>query len=242
MKTITKEFYSFSELSDDTRKYLIKANAKINVLKPYWYDWVSDSLKKRMVEKGFDEPDIHFKGFDKPRDGACFDAAPKLSFFLEKVGATQLAIDKIRKADIFLSIVRTGDWHKSKDASTRVMRLEVDSNNIVYRQNSEVIRKALKASERARKSMCNSIYKDIIEEYNFLTHSEAVENAIVKADDMFTADGHEIMEEVVKPEEDIIQPVFAESKLDRVFDFYRITILICKKSLGWMKINFTTSF
>jgi len=73
MRTITKEVYTFNELSKEAQKHAIRKEQESEGYLSYeWWDGVYDCFTEDMKAHGIDVDKIYFSGFWSQGDGACF--------------------------------------------------------------------------------------------------------------------------------------------------------------------------
>jgi hypothetical protein len=72
MKTITKTFLNFEELTNEQQQTAIERNRAYNVDIEDWWDGVYEDATRIAEILGIDIEDIYFSGFWSQGDGACF--------------------------------------------------------------------------------------------------------------------------------------------------------------------------
>lgn len=71
IETITRELFTFDELSAEAQAKAIENNYDFNVGDSWWYEYPIEDAKMIARLLGFDVENIYFSGFSSQGDGAC---------------------------------------------------------------------------------------------------------------------------------------------------------------------------
>jgi len=80
MKKERKEF-QFKDLSEAAQKRAVRDASAINLVED-WYKEITDAWNTRLQKEGFSDIHLHFTGFNRKGDGACFEGKLNLLLFL----------------------------------------------------------------------------------------------------------------------------------------------------------------
>lgn len=173
-KQVLKTVYEL----DEVKEKAIDKNRYINVDDfSDWYNFVFHDWKEKLEKIGFCNPEIYFSGFCSQGDGACFDNDAyhlDLDLLLKNVDLTDEEREKIYslKSDFDLTIERSqNDGHYCHE-NTRYINIDcfcIDNEN-----DKILLSKFEGLLEELRESLCIQIYKDLENEYNYLTSDDAV--------------------------------------------------------------------
>jgi len=185
-------------MTDDTQTFtpkrlsLIKKYRDINVF-DYWWDWTYDDFKARMADLHIEVDDIRFSGFWSQGDGASFTGYIKNNkAFFAAHGLTETYpwITKLMGmgGDYTLSIERTSHHYVHENTvGVDLSYTSLFSHHIEQRDDlrsviaerwdqhldEEYASLAGVVAEIIR-GYCHELYKQLEEEYNYLTSDEAV--------------------------------------------------------------------
>lgn len=179
--------YGFSELVEDVQKNVVAHFRDINI--DYeWWDCLYDDWNTKLEAYGFSAPKIYFSGFYSQGDGACFDAGIGLDQAFSKY-QEEHPVKHERAVRAFLyecsaRIVTTN--HRYYHWNTRY--IEYDSSCGGKHLNA-ILDSLIDWLEEKRKEFCRAIYRELEQEYDYLTSDEAVKESIEANDYEFTAIG-----------------------------------------------------
>lgn len=125
MRTITKDIYNFSELSEEAKKKVLEDNRDWHVDSPYWYTCVTEAWKDKLLELGYTDVDIQFNGFYSQGDGACFTGLIDILKWIEahelqKEFDLLYSSDKYGTYDWYGAITHEGRYYYSKSTDVNV--------------------------------------------------------------------------------------------------------------------------
>lgn len=188
MQTITKNYkvYEFEELSEEAQEKVLADNNQINI--DYWEWWhnVYDIWEEKLEEMGYTNPKINFSGFWSQGDGASFECNIDLERWLKarKLTNKHRAIYRALKRDaIAYKIVQSG--HYSHEMTMGIELYFSEENEEVYMK-AEKVRELILDDARTQARL---IYKELEEEYNFLTSKEVLTDTIRSNEWKFLEDG-----------------------------------------------------
>lgn len=187
MRTKEITVYGFSELADDIQENVLNHFRDINT-DYQWYDCLFDDWREKLEAYGFTAPEIHFSGFYSQGDGACFDAGIDLDRAFDRY-LEEFPLKHVEGFRAFLyecgaRIITTN--HRYSHWNTR--SIEYDSGHSGKRLNSRLDH-FIDWLEAKRKEFSQAIYRDLENEYDYLTSDEAVRDSIEANDYEFTATG-----------------------------------------------------
>lgn len=191
MRTEQIKIYKFDELSDKSKETAIANNHYINLIDG-WYEYEMDNFHNDVLEKyGVDIPleNFRFTGFCSQGDGASFtvDFTPKeIDVLLSKLNFTYSSpsIRSICENNLDGCIERIDYQYYHK------YTVQVNIDNII-RWNDKEIPAALVSKidydiERIQKiitvwknDLCDLLYKNLEDEYDYLASDEAIREALI---------------------------------------------------------------
>ena len=220
-KQVTKTVYTFAELlersderaSQRARDWLIEG-----VNDHDWWDNTRTTWRLALLQIGFLEIDISFRGFGSQGDGASFtaqvDVATLLNFLTTEIEPTEVISFDGQREDFRgwliheIGRVRDPDLAPlkahAKDLLARVTRDQYGGNyvhantcsfsvaedgNVELSCPSELVDRFERAGEALRSKLSNAIYRDLEEDYNYQTSDEALAESAEANDWYFTAEG-----------------------------------------------------
>lgn len=185
MRTITKDVFLFSELSDKAKEKAIEQYCDVNVYHEWWR-FVYDDAKHIGKLMGLSDMDICFRCFSSQGDGASFTAS-----FKHKAGMTKAIKEYAPKDKELLAIAKM----ISKAHKTAFYKVKGNISNkgfyqhsgtmyigdiyheeLDYNYNFETIESDLLEAFQA---FADWIYKQLEQEYYFLTSPETVSDTII---------------------------------------------------------------
>jgi len=197
------KLYKFDELDPDIQEQVIDKHRDWNVDDSWWYESTIDYHTDELQKMGFNKVDIYFSGFSSQGDGAVFECKSiDFDTILEK-------FIKENFRDIYdwymdgliefgFSIHRGSSYYSHE----RTARFEVDYVEFVY--DGELTQKEyddMKAPyqkridefeswmEEWRYDYCHKIYKELENDYEYMTSDEAIKESLIDNEYEFLADG-----------------------------------------------------
>lgn len=198
MRTITKDVYTFSELSDKAKEKAISEYRDINVTHEWW-SFVYDDAKHIGKLMGLSDMDISFNGFCSQGDGASFTAS-----FKHKAGMTKAVKAYASKDNDLLAIAKmiskahkTAFYKVGGNISTsgrychsNTMFIgDIYHSELDYDYSFETIEADLLEAFRY---FADWIYKKLGEAYDYLTSDEVITQTIVANEYEFDIDGNKV--------------------------------------------------
>jgi hypothetical protein len=185
-KTIKVKLYTFDELSD--KEKVLNEYRDINVDYDGWYNFVIENWQEKLEKLGYEDVKIYFSGFYSQGDGACFTAKVNIPKWIKAHKASKRfkkLLNEYNKG-IYAFITIKHNYRYYFSTSTTVdYEGGMDLSDKAYEQLEEIARWI----EDEREKLGNTIYKDLEEEYKYLTSDEAVRETIIANDYMFMEDG-----------------------------------------------------
>ena len=205
MRTVSKtiDIYSIEDVknNEELQELVIDKNRDINVDNDYWFNGTLENWKERLRDYGFVYPDIRFSGFWVQGDGASFTSeAVYLDLYLKAFGdelypdrQINLFLDLIRNYDVVAFSVKRRDYHYVHEYTTTVCY-----DDYLYQFNrcprlqrflSNFIEDLRTHMQDKIEELNRKIYKDLFEEYEYLTSDEAIIETLEANEYEFTEDG-----------------------------------------------------
>jgi hypothetical protein len=174
VKQVLKTVYEL----DEVKEKAIEENRYINVDDfSDWYNFVFYDWKEKLEKIGFCNPEIYFSGFCSQGDGACFDNDSyhfDLDLLLKNVDLTEEEREKIYSLkDDFDLFIKTSD-SRGHYCHENTRYIEIDDFYIEDEEEKFLLNKFENLLEDLRFDLCKQIYKDLENEYNYLTSDDAV--------------------------------------------------------------------
>lgn len=127
-----KNLYEFTALSEEIQKKVIAKSRDIN-LTTDWFKEVSDAWNKRLMEEGYQNLMLHFTGFYRKNDGACFEGDLNGRAFMQlhnikkmiRAGIDIMFIRRVLKGDAEFRARLTLSQTKSQVWNQKRMRVAV---------------------------------------------------------------------------------------------------------------------
>ena len=187
-KQILKTVYELDEVKDKA----IEKNRFINVEFDDWHDILILEWKEKLEKAGFENPKIYFSGFCSQSDGACFDCnsldVSRLLKNLDFTDAQKARILEIQD-DFSVSIEKNGYSNHYSHEKTRYICS--DSFHIEDVKDEKMLEVFFWEIEKIRLDFCYKIYRDLNEEYDYLTSDSAVYDTL-KANEYYFEESGEI--------------------------------------------------
>jgi len=181
MRTIRTKVYKFDELTPAAQNKAIEKLYDINV-DHSWWEYGLENMVNMLSENGFENAKIQFSGFSSQGDGASFDADINVSHF-----CNDRRIVKIAEEYCHFHIAKSSFANHYSHERTRYVEynsLEAKSVRI-----NEALQQLSETIEQRRLSLSKQIYKDLEQEYEYLTSKEAVIETIQANEYEFYQDG-----------------------------------------------------
>lgn len=171
--------YTFDELSDEAKRTVLEKHYDINVNYDGWHNSIIDDWQEQLENNGLADVDIQYSGFWAQGDGASFTATIKdLPKFLKlhKLGNKyRLLANNADTVDASLERINNHYSHE------RTVRSDV---NTYYAENHLSHKQAIKLEAQAnefeewldewQEKTAKTIYKQLQEDYDYLTSEEAI--------------------------------------------------------------------
>jgi hypothetical protein len=203
MRILNVKAFEYKELSEEAKEKVLEEQRYINVRFNDWCETILDSWKCILEEFGFCAPRIYFSGFYCQGDGACFDCE---------------SIDAGKIFDVIHSEIGTfgkdlrEQFDRDKDAIYEYMencmafKIEAISSRYCHEKSRKIEWTLYRAPreieeiekfvdeigewlEEKRRAFCLEIYKQLEEEYEYLTSDKAIEETLDCNEFEFLEDG-----------------------------------------------------
>jgi len=191
MQTITKEYkvYTIDELSDDARKKAFD-NHRDWLTNSWnvdgWAEYILEERKESLTKLGYKDVKILFSGFSSQGDGACFTARVDIS---EWIKAHKLA-NKYRA--LWLDCgehFSINICHNSRYCYSTSTEIEEGYWSGASQKAENQMSEFVALIEKEREVIGNEIYKQLQDEYYYLTDDKTLEENFQENGYTFTAEG-----------------------------------------------------
>lgn len=185
----TVNVYTFNELSKEAQQKALEDHRNINVEYWEWYHSVQDQMNELFDEYGFEDVEMIFNGFYSQGDGASFTAKRiDIDKFLTKTNAKDKYPYPENALPYFLvKRIDTMYYHEN------TCRVDWDWDNArdeeLSEEEREQIEKLASFMEEVRYDLSKKLYKDLQEEYEYLTGDDAVSDVLVTNEYEFLSNG-----------------------------------------------------
>jgi hypothetical protein len=178
MRFIEVKVYEFEELGTEAQKRAVSdMQSSESYLDHPWYAHIIEQWEEKLIKMGFDKPDIRWDGFHSQGDGASFTAEIDIPKFI--------AFHKCKTK--FKPLVKMYDEGKFNLLVKRIGHLHVHVHTCRVWEGiwggdytHPLIPELIKVIEAKRAELCDDIYKDLGDEYEYLTSFKSVsENLII---------------------------------------------------------------
>lgn len=146
-----------------------------------------EALAKELEAQGFSSPEISYSSFGSQGDGASFTCKDIdiLKFLKEKKLVTKYKECKkdIEEGEISASIYRNIHHYSHENSCS------ISMNDYNARASEKILLELENELEKAMLELCKKIYKDLENEFYYLTSDEAVKETLLCNDYDFTIDG-----------------------------------------------------
>lgn len=190
MKIEKREYktFTFQELKKEAREKALEELGQINVDYDGWSDWIIKDWTRRLDKLGYRNSEIYFSGFYSQGDGACFVAKVDILAWIKqhKAKARFSKLYKELENGAWAEISIIHNYHYYFATSTSVeYNGESELSDKAYSQLEEIS----KSIEDEREKLGNKIYKELKENYEYLTSEEAIIETIEANEYRFFEDG-----------------------------------------------------
>lgn len=196
MCTQTKEYtiYNYQDLlqNEELKQKVLEKHRYINVDNEDWYNFIIDKWKFKLEELGFTNPEIFYTGFCSQGDGASFTsdidielAAQKSELFTDK--EINLLYTLWNYGLIEAGIRRT--THHYYHENTTTLKYYDGQLQASWTHIQKVIDILWDYSEKTRYDLSKEIYRDLENEYDYLTSESVILETIQINDYEFYEDG-----------------------------------------------------
>lgn len=179
--------FTYHELTEGAQQKVLEKLYDVNVGFGDWWDFVYEEWIEKLDKMGFYNVKIYFSGFSSQGDGASFEANVDIEKWLtvNKKKSQFPHVWKIEKENgIACSITKSGHYEHE-------YTMGIDTSDSYYmdeKTGSEMDELEKLILEDAR-GQARAIYKDLEQEYTWLTSKEAIVDTIEANDWIFLEDG-----------------------------------------------------
>ena len=182
MKTITINTYTFPELSEKAKDKARQCYHNAYMSGGFWHECTIEDAKEVGKVLGFDIEDIYFSGFSSQGDGASWAGGYEYAKGAPDKVASYTGNDAelIRIAHGLQDIQRRNFYQLTASISTsgryshsHTMRADVEDRTDPYRDVSDAEKDLLELF----RDFADWIYKNLREEYDFMTSDPVIEEA-----------------------------------------------------------------
>ena len=191
-KQVLKTIYELEEVKEKA----IEKNRFINVDFDDWCEPTIDSWTEKLKDIGFEGVKIYFRVFYSQGDGACFDCNEidnqKLFDYLLSVGKiSEKEFDNLKDVfDWFKFAIETNSFATYySHEKTRFISLEILDYNYIDEKQEKLLNEIEKTIEEIRLEFCDRIYKDLENEYYYLTSDDSVYETLKTNEFYFESNG-----------------------------------------------------
>lgn len=200
------EIYTFEELSESAKEKAIEDNRDINIFHD-WFEFILDMWKEKLHEIGFESADIRFGSFYSQGGGASFESDVNIekifSSLVYHTGKDFKNTD-LNYFEKFLNLqdngmIDTTFWSKRISSYySHENTCTVDCELDLYLENYscigenwfyDTLDKIAEDIESYRHELCQIIFQDLQDEYEYLTGDEAIKEALISNEYEFLKDG-----------------------------------------------------
>lgn len=188
MKNVLKTVYEL----DEVKEKAIEKNRYINVDFDEWHDFCIEEWKENLEKAGFSDSKICYSGFYSQGDGACFDCACfDISRLMENLEFTDEEKARILEIQDEFSISIEKNGHANYYSHEKTRFLNIDCFYIENESDENLLFKLEEQLEQLRLDFCYKIYKDLNDEFDYLTSDSAVYDTL-QANEYFFEENGEI--------------------------------------------------
>lgn len=182
MRQVTINLYKFDELNEETKKKVLENFRYLNT-EWDWYESVYEGFEEIASEYGIEVEDMRFSGFYSQGDGASFEGEiVDFKKFAEKTGLKRLVrLSDSIEYNLNMLVKRvTYHYYHSKTVEADIR------DGGYYPRLSNLIEEKL---EKVKEELCEKLYRNLEEEYDYLTSDEVVADTIRANEYEFTEGG-----------------------------------------------------
>ena len=201
MKEKTIKIYKFSELSREAQMKVVENHGGDFVNNDYWYEWVYEDFKDELESKyGFIVEDMSFSGFWSQGDGASFtgEFADPIEVVDTLLNDYLYPIEQVCLKNLvdYIGITRDTNHYVHKYTVSCAFSIkDIETNKEELWDNTLEQRRSYDTLERKinewKNEMCDKLYRELEDTYDFLTGYEHVADYYTNCDDeeQFLEDG-----------------------------------------------------
>lgn len=195
MKTITKtiEAYTFNELAGRARERALEKIGSFNTCYT-WHDYTLNDIKDELTANGFKDPEVNYSGFWSQGDGLSFTCT---GTDIEKL-FNQIDLPKTvqRHRKLFENILNVSLERTSSHYShERTVRIDVGYNEYTrchsphLKRLNAIVDQLTSLLDDLRIDLCSKYYKQLEQEYEYLTSEEVVQETCTSNEYLFNSEG-----------------------------------------------------
>ena len=182
----------FDEADGDTEPTLdelIEEHRQAQVEYDDWYEFTLEDWTERLAELGYTDAKIQFSGFWSQGDGAGFESGYDIDKFIDKNKALVIqwlfpnisgGIEDLKN---YMGIyIKHSGSYCHKHSFTLHVDIEGDPEFISTEKLEEIADSIHEIIENERLDLCDQIYKDLNEQYDYLTSDEGVKEFLISND------------------------------------------------------------
>jgi len=195
IETTTRTLFAFEELSDDAKQKALEALSDINVDYPDWHEFTLEDWKETLHTVGVDDANINYSGFWSQGDGASFTGRVRLADWLKSqhlAGKYRTLYNRARAHDIAAGIRRVSSHYSHEQTCTAWIEIGGYWSTDKAADCERLERQANECEELLeewRRMQCHAIYKDLENNYEYLTGEDAIRETILANEYEFLEDG-----------------------------------------------------
>src|SRR5690554_6844785 len=208
MRNISINLYSIDELSQKTQKVALEHHRDINTYYGWWENDYEEFISVcKAIGIYIDPKDIYFRGFYSQGDGSCFGSKIEVSEFIKEIkekswksyfptfnpNVELCPIDHRVINLIEKRVIEADMWTETKH---RYYFVYYHSQNYLYQKSyrnyiriEEELKKLDKWAKKTLERLNECFYKSLENTYEYLVSDDAVKEAIIVNEYLFTADG-----------------------------------------------------
>lgn len=196
MKKHTITTYEFNELKPEVQEKTLNRYRNFNTDYYDWYNFLLDDWTERLESIGFSSAKIYFSGFSNQGDGAVFEASINHDKLLNSIIMCN-DYDTAKQAEkclflqdsglLYFNLQRNSYANRYDHEKTACITVERKISDSSYW--NEIIKSITSVIEELRINLCRQIYKELENEYNYLTSDAAIKETFEANEHEFTVDG-----------------------------------------------------
>lgn len=186
MQQITVNTYNFDELGQEAQKTALESFRDINVDSDGWSEDVIENFKNKLEALGYENITVYYSGFWSQGDGACFIGRVDLTKWLKahKLANKYRALYNDTEA-YSINITHQSHYYHATSTTVEDGYYSSGKSEKSEKQFAEVVG----LIEAEREELGNALYKELEQEYDFLTSDEVIKDTILVNEYQFLADG-----------------------------------------------------